>query len=529
LAIFSWRKSDSGDTKPSGGDGTQPSGPSNVPAAAGGGAGGGTGPVDFSPQKAEKFFQHARTMYESSNYEYAVQLWLNGLRWDPNSRIGIEGFFSSMARFTDDAAGKKTLSKDTIKNVSGKSDVDKYVMSLLDWGLRPTDSFLAVRAAESSAKLGLQEPTLWITERAFGLALRDKKIRKDLLLRCSECFAKANVFEKALIAAEQALKADPTDGELAAKIRSLAAQATMTKGGYERTGQEGGFRANIRDADKQRQLEEEERIVKTDETVDRLILHAAEEVAKRPGDLPTIERYGKLLMERARPSDEERAYQLYMQTYTDTRQFRFRELAGEIRIRQSRRKVSELRIMLEKSPDGEMIQRMFSQAEQEHNRLELGEYKLRVDNYPSDLARRFELGKRYFAVGQYHEAIEQFQESQQEPRNRAASMMMLGQSFQKIAWNEEAIDTFRHAADLKDLLPDTYMEIRYFLMTALQAKADTERDIPSAEEADRLASSIARQQMSYKDIRVRREAIKNLLIKLRGPRSTDPGTDPAPA
>jgi len=501
LAIFPWKKSDGNDNKPPAG------------AATAGDAGG-----EFSPVKAEKFFQHARAMFEASNYEYSAQLWLNGMRFDPNNKSGLEGFFGAIGRFMEEGGGKKTVSKDVVKSVSGKGDVDRYLASLLEWGQKPGESALAVRAAELAGKLTLTEPTLWITDRAFGLAMRDKKVSKPALLKCSEAFGRAGAFEKALVAAEQALKVDPTDGDLAAKIRSLAAQATMNKGGYDKAGQEGGFRANIRDADKQRQLEEGERIVKTEETVDRLIVAAAEELAKRPSDLPTIERYCKLLLERAKPADEEKAYQLYMQSYKEFTQFRFREMAGDVKIRQSRRKVSELKLMLEQSPGSELVQRMLSQAELEHLELELTEFKLRVDNYPSDLSRRYELGRRYHAIGKFHEAIEQFQESQHDPRNRITSLLMLGQSFQAISWNDEAIDTFRQASDLKDLLPDTLMEIRYHLMTALQAKAESESDVSLAEEADRLASQIARQQMSYKDIRNRREAIKNLLtrIKTRG-------------
>ncbi len=498
MAIFPWKKSDSNDTKPA---------TAGAPAADSGG--------EFSPVKAEKFFQHARAMFEASNYEYSAQLWLSGMRFDPNNKSGLEGFFGAIGRFMEEGAGKKTVSKDVVKSVSGKGDVDRYLYSLLEWGQKPSDSSLAVKAAELAAKLTLAEPTLWITDRAFGLAMREKKINKSALLKCSEAFGRAGSFEKALVAAEQALKLDPTDGELAGKIRSLAAQATMNKGGYDKSGQEGGFRANIRDADKQRQLDEAERIVKTDETIDRLIVNATQELANRPGDVPTLERYCKLLLERGKPADEEKAYQTYMQAFKEFTQFRFREMAGDIRIRQSRRKVSELKGMLEQSPDSEMIQRMHSQADGEHLALELTEFKLRVDNYPTDLSRRFELGKRYFAVGKFHEAIEQFQEAQHDPRNRVTSLLMLGQSFQAITWNDEAIDTFRQASDLKDLLPDTMMEIRYHLMTALQAKADTDNDVSLAEEADRLASMIARQQMSFKDIRTRREAIKALLIRLR--------------
>ncbi len=476
----------------------------------------------FDPDKAMKFFHRAKTVDETTNYEYAVQLWLSGLRWDPNSMDGLIGFAGSIARFNDSPAGKKGIGKEVSRSVSGKSDVDRYLSALLDWGQKPGDSVLAVRAAEAAARLTLKQPTRWITERAFGIALKDKKIRKDLILKCSECFGKCDAFELALGSAEKALQIDPTDGELAARIRSLAAQATMSKGGYDKTGQEGGFRANIRDAAKQRILDDQERIVKTEDTLDRLIIAGAEELQKRPGDLPTIERYGKLLLERAKPADEEAAHKLYMQTFETTRQFRFRELAGEIKLRQLRRKVSELKDMQAKTPGNEMVERMLAQAEEEHNLLDLEEHKLRCEAYPSDLTRKFELGKRHFAMNQFHEAIEQFQEAQHEPKNRAASMTMLGLSFQHIDWNEEAIETFRHALELKDLLPDTQMELRYCLMTALQAKATTDSDVSCAEEADRLASAIARQQMSYKDIRVRREAIKSLLTKLKAPRTGEP-------
>jgi tetratricopeptide (TPR) repeat protein len=505
LAIFSWKKSEP----------DEPKQPSEGGAAAEGGA---EGAAAFSPEKAVKFFQHARTVDEATNYEYAAQLWLSGLRFDPNSMDGLQGFFSSIAKFNDESGGKKSVSREVVKSVSGKGEVDRFLMSLLEWGQRPQESTLAVRAAEASAALGLKEPTLWITERAFGFALRDKKVRKDLLLKCSECFGKAGAFDKALSAAEQALRLNPTDGALAAMIRDLAAQATMTKGGFDRSGEKGGFRDNIRDADKQRLLEEQERIVKTEDTVERLLAAAQEEYQKRPGDLPTIERMAKLLLERGKLADQEKAYQLYMTSYAETKQFRLRELAGDIRIRQARKKVTELKEMLAKSPGSEMIQRMLDTAQEDFAKLELVEFKARVDNYPSDLSRRFELGKRYFAMGQFHEAIEQFQESQHDPKNRAAALNLLGQSFQRIEWNDEAIDTFRHALEVKDILVDLEMELRYELMTALQAKAEKEQDIPSAEEADRLASGIARQQMSFRDIRHRREAIKSLLLALRTPK-----------
>lgn len=470
--------------------------------------------VHASPEKAAKFFAHAKTVHDTANFEYAVQSWLGGMRWDPHSVNGLDGFAQSMAAFLNEG-GRKGVSKETRKIVSGKTDLDRYLESVLEWGERPNEAALGVRAMEMAAKLRLGEPVVWIGTRAMGCAVQEKRPRKDLLVKIAELFAAYGAYDKAVVAAEQGAKIDPSDGELMAYIRELAAQATMTRGGFDKAGEAGGFRKNVRDLEKQRHLDEADRIVKTEETLDRLIAAAEQAMQERPGDLPTIERLGKLLLERATPADEERAHELYMATYERTKQFRFRELAGDIRIRQARRKVTDLQAMAEKAPGNETLARMIAQASDELLRLEVAEFRLRVEAYPTDLARKFELGKRCFAVGEYHEAITLLQEAQQDSRNRPVAMYVLGQSFERIDWIDEAIGTFRQAMEIKEISPELALELRYGLMTSLQRKAEAERDIESATEADKLASSIAVQQITFRDIRQRREAIKKLLQELR--------------
>ncbi|MDX2132614.1 MAG: hypothetical protein SFY69_11240 [Planctomycetota bacterium] len=477
------------------------------------------GVLEPQPEKAQKFFSHARAVQETGNAEYAMQLWLSGLRFDPGNMPGIEGFFGAAAAFLSDPASKKGLSKEVSRVVSGKSEIDRYLLGLLEWSMRPADAVLAVRALEVTARIKLEEVAVWVGIRATASVMREKKPRKDLLLKVAQALASVGAANEAIQAAEHAQRIDPTDGELAAYIRSLAAQATMSRGGYDKTGQAGGFRANIRDADKQRHLEEAERIVKTEDTIERLLSAAEDEHIKRPGDVPSIEKYAKLLLERGRAADEEKAHGLYMQAFEISKAFRWRELAGGIRIRQARRKTLELRQMLDKAPDSEMLTRMHDQAKREAIELEASEYKLQCEAYPTDLTRKFEYGKRLFQLGQHQEAIEVFQEAQHEPRNRGAALSLLGQSFLRIGWNDEGIGALRTALDMKDLLPEVNLELRYWLMSALQAKAEADRDLEAAQEADRLASSIALQQIGYMDIRARRDSIKKLLSELRSART----------
>lgn len=505
-------------------DGNQP--PSDG-APGGDVAGGGTGgngdgkaklpPV--APDKAAKFFEHAKNMQDATNYEYAMQLWLNGLRQDPTSMRGMEAFFESCKYFLADDTNK--LSKETRGMFDGKGeaganrDIERYLQSLLQWGVDPFDALLAVRAAENASKLGLVEPTYWIGERALGAVWKEKKPRKDLFLKLSELFAKVNAADKAVQAAQAALQLDPTDGKLAAEVRNLSAQATMTKGGYDKTGQAGGFRANVRDAEKQRHLEEGERIVKSEETLDRLVAAAAEDYQKRSEDPAAINVYAQRLTERGRPEDEKRALEVLDAAFKTTKQFRFRQMWGDLRLRRAARKVLKYK---EEAAAGASPKAadVYKQAQTQYVQMEIEEIKLRVENYPTDLGLKFQLGRRYFEHGDFEQAISHFQQSQEDAKNRVESLRFLGLAFIKISWTDEAEATFRKALEAyKNHSDEIGMELRYGLLTALQTKAETGRDLAVAEEADKLASTIAIQQINFKDIRARRDALKKLIAEIK--------------
>ena len=148
--------------------------------------------------------------------------------------------------------------------------------------------------------------------------------------------------------------------------------------------------------------------------------------------------------------------------------------------------------------------------------MEVEELKLRMEHYPTDLGLKFELGKRLFEVGDIDNAIPLFQESQNEAKRRIESQNYLAQAFQKIDYTDEAIHTYRQAMESHKLPTDEMgMALRYGLMTALQVKAEKERELASAEEADKIASALSTQQFNYRDIRQRRDALKKLIADLK--------------
>ncbi|MBK7405291.1 MAG: tetratricopeptide repeat protein [Phycisphaerales bacterium] len=465
-------------------------------------------PMPFSPENAQVFFDRAKTVGETGSFEYAMQLWLGGLKHDPSSMYGLEAFLNVAVNF------KGKPGKELLSVVDGKTPADKYLDAILAWGLKIADGPSAVRAVEAAAKLNLGEQTHYMGEKAIQV-VRGKP-KKDLYVRLMKAFGQVQAFDLAVVAGEQAVQMDPSDGTLASDVKNMSAQQTMRKGGFDQTGQEGGFRANIRDLDKQRMLEEADRTVKTEETVDRLIADMEAEYQRRPDDLPTIQSLAKRLLERGRPEDEDRAYRLLMTAFKDTKQFRFRQEAGRIRLRKGRRALMTYRDHAQQNPDNADAQAKYEEAQKKFLSMEIAELTLAVENYPTDLTLKFELGKRNFELGKYDEAIGLLQESKGDSRYRAQSLGLLGRSFQSMGWHDEAIATFRQAIDAQGMLSDELgLELRYGLMRSLADKADSEQDLPSAEDAEKLASQIAIENFSFRDIRQRREELKKLVLSLR--------------
>jgi len=475
------------------------------------GEGGDAPTQEFSPEKAAKFFDRAKTVHETGNHEYAINMWLSGLRLDPSSMRGHEGFLiSAVARRKADDF-KKGFDKDTIKSFNGKSDVDRFLLSLLEWMQRIEEPAYAVRVLETGAKLKLAEPITWWYDQGVIKVVRARP-KKDLFLKVMAAMRAVGSYDRAVAAGEEAVKADPSDGQLAQEVRSLAAQATMTRGGYDQSGQAGGFRSNIRDAAKQKALEDAEKVVKTEETAEQLLKEAKADHERRPDDLPAMQVYVKRLLDRGTPADETLAHTLLMHGYAKSNQFRLRQTAGEIIMRQNRRKLSELRAEAEKDPT--RVEEL-RQAERTFAEQEIKEYQIRVENYPTDVKLKYELGRRQLTLGNNEDAIALFQEAREEPTIRTSVLQMLGQAFLAIDYPDEAVESLRQALEQRDITPEQNMDLRYFLLCALQKIAESRRDLAAAEESERLASGILSQKFNFKDVKARRDVLKKLVADLR--------------
>ncbi|HVZ95063.1 MAG TPA: hypothetical protein VG797_11200, partial [Phycisphaerales bacterium] len=447
----------------------------------GSGGGADTGGFQPQPEKARRFFEHARTVFEASNYEYSMTLWLQGLRMDPTDMQALENFFKTCAVFLDANPKAKGPTKDQLKGFSGKGPIEKFLLALLNWGTRPTEWQLGVRAMEAASEMDLAEAVYWIGERVLRRATADPKAKKADYVAMKDAFSKVGAFDKAVTAGDLAAKLDPTDQKLAAEMRNMSAQATIARGGYETSGQAGGFRKNIKDLAGQTAKEEDERLTKSEETLDRVVERARADYESRPQDSNAIQKYAKLLMERGRVEDERLAYRVLMKGFEEVRAYKFREAAGDIRMRIERRTLREREEALKKAPEDQTLKSEVEALRKAFVELEAREYADRVANYPTNLDVKYEYGRRLLELWKFDEAIEQFQQAQGAPGIASQVNNALATCFLRMGWLDEAEATYRRGLETHVNHNDALgLELRYGLMDALDRKARDTRDVGAA-------------------------------------------------
>ncbi len=467
---------------------------------------------EIKPAKAKAWFSQAKTVQETGSYDYAMNCWLSGLAFDPTSMDALESFMDCAIRLAGES--KKGPGKETQKAATGKGAVYKYTGALLSWGSKPRDASAAVKAAIAASGQNLSEQAYWIGERALQLTLADPKVKKDSLVKLMRAMEEAGAYDLAVRAGEAAVRLDPSDNPLETQVRNMAAQATIGRGGFDNAGQQGGFRDNMKDSEKQKLLDAADRITKTDDVKDQLVVAAKADYETRPEDVPANKTYIKRLLDRAKGDDEKVAYNVALKALEATGQISFKQQAMEIELRVMKRQIADIRAKAESGHE-EAVKRL-PIAEKKFLAKQVEFFQWRISAFPTDNAPRFELGRLYFNAGLYKEAIPQFQKSQQENKFRAMSLAMLGESFGKIGLIDPAIDTLKQAiANHSDNNDDLGFQLRYSLMLTLSEKARTDRHLESAVEAEKLASGIAISRFDYRDIQAKYDEAKKLVAELR--------------
>lgn len=449
--------------------------------------------------KAQRFFGHAKTVADTGNYEYAIELYLQGLAIDPDSRAGHQALREvSLIR---KAAGGKDLGMFEKAKLKRPTKDDKQNLinaaKLLAYDPGNTDHMLWILQAAHRA--GFRNTVMWIGPILLKANADSGRPDASKYIALKNVYADLRQWAPAAEACQLALRLRPDDNDLQSELKRLATEKTMEDGKYQTAS---SFTDSVRNFDEQKKLMEDERDVKGEDVMLRRIREAESEFKQNPDDLARMSKYVDALEATEDPENENRAIEVLEEAYQKTRQFRFRQRVGKIKIAQMSRMERSLRQMVRENPKDESLKRDYEQFHKEMLEFELAEYRHWADAYPSDLEIKYKIAERLFELERYDEAIPLFQQARQDPKLKVDGSIQLGRSFLSAGFVDEAIDTLQEVIEDYQLKGDDRSKELYYW----QGRAHEEKG--NIDPAIKRYSQVAQWEFTYRDVQQRIKALR---------------------
>jgi tetratricopeptide (TPR) repeat protein len=441
-----------------------------------------------SAGKAAPFFDRASQAADMANWDYAIELYLEGIARDPDNIEKGHQPLREVSLRRKVAGGKNAGMMEAFKHRGGKDPVEKLVNAEYLLAKDPGKPELMLGLLKAAQEAGKPEIVNWIG-RILLEAQRTGKTNKSILIQLADAFEQIEQYSHAVAACQLAISIAPDDATLLEKLKNLSANETIKRGRYD---EEGDVTRSVKDMDAQKQLFEQDRIVQGDDYLKRQMIEARKEYVASPTVPGKVNAYVDALLKTEDEGDEDEAIDVLTKAHAETGSYQFKIRVGDVRIRQLTRRYRKLVASGDKAAAVEQARKQLA--------FELAEFTDRAANYPTDLAVKFELGKRQFLAGRYDDAIGTLQQAQRDPRRHVPALNYLGQAFARKGWHQEAAETYERA--LQAEIPEGRKKEIYYNL------ADTFEKMDKLDRAEELFSDLAQMDFNFKDVRNRVDAIR---------------------
>lgn len=449
--------------------------------------------------KAQAFFDRALQARGRSNFDYAIEMYLEGLRHDPDALEQGHLALYELALLRQGKEGKKPSMVERMKRLRGKNPLEQMLNAEYLFAKDPDHLPYAEAMLKAAVAGGYQRTVGWIANLVFQGNNAAKRPSANTYVLLKDAYKSIGQFDKAIVACQLASKLKPEDADLADEFKNLTAELTMARGRYD---QEGDFRQSIKDREVQERLQSQKAVVKTEDYRISAVEEARKDYALDPNLPKNIFNLADALSELQDDKGEKEAIELLEKSYKTKDDFSYKQRAGQINMKRIRRKVRKARSIAESRPGDEEAKRRLAQWNAKLNSVELEHYQLCVENYPTDLQAKYEYGTRLVRNRKYDEAIPLFQEAQKDPRHKISSMDKIGLCFFYKGWFADAIDIFTQAIDAYEIKDDgVAKELRYNLARSYEQKGDTDKALE-------IYRKIAQLDFGYRDVRQRVDKIR---------------------
>ena len=451
---------------------------------------------DEDRKRAKVFFDRGKTVAGTGNYEYAIEMYIQGLAVDPEN-VEAHQVLREISLKRKASGGKDMGMFDKMKMPKSKDEKQAMLNAekLLAYSPGDTDRMLAV--CQTAYKAGCYDTVLWMGPLLQRANAESKKPDFKTYIALRDIYNAIDEYKLATEACHLALMMKPQDMDLQHEMKNLAAKQTMKGGNY---GTAKSFRESMRDVEVQEKLMDDDKDVHGEDALKKGMRDAEAYWKAAPEDLSRFGKYIDALLKTEQVEYENQAIELLAGTYEKTKQFKWRQRIGGIRMVQAARQERNLKqvaIQKKGTPEYAELVQQLKEFQQEKAKIELEEFQLIYNHYPTDGNARFQVASRMFLLGQYQDAIPVLQQVRSDPKHRTTASILLGQAFLSEGYAEEAVDTLKAVIEEYVAKGDEKsMEMYYWYARALEEK----KDIALAQKA---YSQVAQWSFNYRDVQAR--------------------------
>ncbi len=444
---------------------------------------------------ANDFYQKALAAAERKNLDYAIEMFIQTLNIEPNFTKARQYLRATQMKKTESAGGfKRMLTGAKLQPLLTKAKVvlqknPSEAMTLAEQALTedPKNSQALWILAEAAEVAKLPETVVQTLETYTRLNARDTKALHWL----ARSYKETGQHEQARETYERLVQINPNDFEAQQGTKDSTADGAMAGGGWEESTT--SFRDKLKDKDESIALEQQSRMVSSEDMLENQIKERLEALAKDP-ESPLIQReLGKLYTQREN-FDEALRYLEGLYAKEGGSDPSLEREIGDTKIKRLEFKINGQKKELQKKPADPALTSEIATLEIELDQLKLSEAARLVERYPNDLMYRYELGTLYMKMGNIEGAVEQLQKSRNQPQRRVASLNQLGQCFQQMGLSDMAVESYNEAIAELPVMDGLKKDLLYNLGNAYELMGDPEKSLAAFKE-------IAKVDFSYRDVR----------------------------
>jgi len=451
---------------------------------------------------ATKLFERGKEAFERGSWELAIVIWQQLLAVKPDhldarkllreaeNRKWTQANSGSGAKILALVRGIGPLVCFAVHMLTKKYDravIDCEKFLIRDPNCMPVLWWLAAAALKG----GQENVAILTLEYMRGRNPKNVKV----LRRLGRLYEDTDDINRAIDAWEGLKNILPVDREAQTQLRDLAAKKTMVDGKYDTAGDEDAtYRQSLKNKDDSEELEQEHRIIRTDEDLQRTIDRVTKDVENEPENKRHLLQLGDLYRRAQNPAKARELYERAQKL--DSMDFSIPERLGELKIDEYAEREKALAQKVAASPGDTEAKARLAALKKEKFDFSLKEYERQVHVRPTDAELRKKLGDLYYEAKLFDQAAPEYQRAASDPRMRRECRKLLGLCLYNTGKHQLAASQFEQAIEGGNAASREVRDVMYYLAVTLEKLGHADRAVE-------VLRKIFDVDMSYKDVQER--------------------------